>query len=194
MAIWRSALVGTAVLAALSLGSGAAFAARTYPDRSGDVKGGAGPDLVALRISNTRSAVTFQVRFATAPPLRAPTRAGGVDMLLISIDVPPLGPRPLLPGGEWPGANFALGTHGPSATGLMVKQGGPGIPVESRQIARFKIATRGASLTFSIPRRTLGKATWFAFSVAAAREMTQGPGGGIDLAPASGTLRYAMTG
>jgi hypothetical protein len=113
-------------------------------------------------------------------------------MLLIGIDVPPLGPRPIIPGGEWPGANFAVGTHGPSKTGLMVRLGQK-IPAESRLVARFTILTSGSTLTFSIPRRALGNPAWFTFSVAAAREMEEGAtGGGVDSAPARGTFRYAL--
>ncbi len=53
------------------------------------------------------------------------------------------------------GANFALGTHGSSRTGVLVKLG-EGIPQQSREVARFKIITTGSLLTFSIPRQALG--------------------------------------
>jgi hypothetical protein len=187
----RCARAGATALAVLSLGAGAAQAARTYPDRRGDVRGGAGPDLTEVRISDTKAAVTFRVRFATAPPLRTSTHGGWVDMLLIAVDVPPFGPQPRVPGGEWPGANYALGTHGPSATGMMVRLGtGSGT---SRRVATFKIATRGTNVSFSIPRSTLGKATSFRFTVAAARELGSETGGGVDLLPATGTLLYVLT-
>jgi hypothetical protein len=168
---------------------GIAFAATSYPDRVGDVKGGAGPDLASITLSSTKTTVTFRVRFAAAPPLRAGKR--WVDMLLIGVDVPPLGPGPRSPGGEWRGANFALGTHGPATTGLMVqlRQG------KSRPVTRFRIRTSGSTLSFSIPRRALGDPAWFAFSVAAARESVseEAAGGGVDTAPAQGTFRYTLT-
>ena len=177
----------------LALSSASVSAANRYPDRVGDVKGGAGPDVASVKVSNTATKVTFRVRFAREPPLGVSTSKGWVDMLLIGVDIPPLGPRPLSPGGPWPGANFAFGTHGPSKTGLIVRLGA-GIPQESRQVAKFKIITTGSTLVFSIPRRPLGEAACFRFTVAAAREVQNGSGGGLDLAPANGTFRYAFTG
>jgi hypothetical protein len=190
----RYSLLGVCALAVLLVISGAASAAKSYPDRVGDVRGGAAPDLASVTVSNTRTRVTFRVRFAKAPPLRVSTREGWIDMLLIGIDVPPLGPPPASPGGEWHGANFGLGTHGPAKTGLLVKLGED--PASgSRRVASFEIVTSGSALTFSIPRRALGSPAWFTFMVAAAREGEQeATGGGVDIAPDRGTFRYALTG
>jgi hypothetical protein len=186
----RHALPVAASFAAFFLVGGIAFAATRYPDRVGDVKGGVGPDLVSITISNTKTTVTFRVRFGKTPPLRVSSREGWAEMLLIGIDVPPLGPLPITPGGEWRGANFALGTHGPSKTGLLVRLGRGG----TRQVARFKIVTSGSTITFSVPRAALGNPAWFTFSVAAAREMDDGlDGGGVDVAPARGAFRYTLT-
>jgi hypothetical protein len=194
MSLRRCAAPGATLLAVLLLTSGVAFAAKGYSDRAGDVEGGTGPDIVSLKVSNTKTKVTFVVRFAKAPPLRVSPREGWVDMLLIGVDVPPLGPPPITPGGEWRGANFGLGTHGPSGTGQMVRLT-PTLPVESRRVATFRIVASGSTLTFSIPRRALGNPGWFTFMAAAAREMAdEGRGGGVDLAPARGTFRYALTG
>jgi hypothetical protein len=190
-ALRRWAVLGVCLLAVLLLICGVAFAAKSYPDRVSDVEGGAGPDIASVTVSNTKTKVTFGVRFVKAPPLRVSTREGWVDMLLIGIDVPPLGPRPVVPGGEWRGANFAAGTHGPSKTGQMVWLGRG----EYRRVASFKIVTSGSTLTFSVPRRALGSPTWFRFTVAAARELEEeATGGGVDWAPARGTFRYALTG
>ncbi|MFZ1879452.1 MAG: hypothetical protein WAU41_04735 [Gaiellaceae bacterium] len=168
-----------------------AFAAHSYPDRLRDVKGGHGPDITSIAVSNTKTAVTFHVSFANAPPLRMSTHEGWADMLLIGVDVPPLGPRPSIPGGPWPGANFYLGTHGPSKTGVMVRLG----QGENRRVANFKIVTLGSTLTFSVPRRALSNPAWFTFTVAAAREMAnEATGGGVDVAPNRGTFRYTLTG
>ena len=167
-----------------------ALAAQQYRDPVGDVKGGAGPDLVAVTLSNTASTLTFRVRFAHAPPLRVSQQEKWVDMLLIGIDVPPLGPPPVTAGGEWPGMNFALGTHGPSATGLLVRPGS----MHGAPPVRFKIVRSGATLSFSIPRRPLGGARTLAFSVAAAREgESPSTGGGFDVAPGRGTFRYRFS-
>jgi hypothetical protein len=183
------AAAGATVLAALALAGGAGgFASVTYPDRTGDVTGGAGPDLAAVTLSSTASRVTFRIRFTKAPPLRAGARQGWVDMLLIGIDVPPLGPKPL-PNGGWRGMDFALGTHGPSKTGLLVRLGGAG----TRRLARFPIVTAGSTMSFSIARRALGDPAWFRFQVAAARETEAETGGGVDFAPAARTtFRYAL--
>ena len=188
MSLGRYAAFGASLLAAFLLACGIAYAAKSYPDPAGDVAGGSGPDIVSITVSNTDASITFRVRFANTPPLRVSARQQWVDMLLIGIDAPPLGPGPVTPGGEWRGANFALGTHGPSRTGQLVRLG-----KSSRRIATFKIVTRGATLTFSIPRRALGSPKWFTFTTAAARETEQTTSGGFDLVPARGTYRYTLT-
>ena len=188
----RYASLGTSSLAVFVLLCGIAYAAKGYTDRAGDVAGGSGPDLVSIGLSNTKASITFRVRFTSAPPLRVSARQNWVDMLLIGIDVPPVGPRPVTPGGEWPGANFALGTHGPAKTGLLVRLGNR-VPEDSRRVATFRIVTTGATVTFSIPRRLLGRPRWFTFTVATARETEETSGGGVDFAPARGTFRYELT-
>lgn len=188
----RCASLGAAVLAVSVLLCGSAYAAKSYTDRTGDVTGGSGPDIVSIGLSNTKASITFRVRFSNTPPLRVSASQKWVDMLLIGIDVPPVGPRPVAPGGEWPGANFALGTHGPSKTGQLVRLG-KGISPNSQRVGTFKIVTRGATVTFSISRRSLGSPRWFTFTIATAREMEETSDGGIDLAPARGTFRYVLT-
>ena len=185
--VLRRPLLSVLLLLPAAAICGIALAAKTYADPVGDVRGGAGPDVTSLTVSNTASTLTFRVRFASAPPLGLSTRGKWVDMLLIGIDVPPLGPPPSTPGGEWLGADFAMGTHGPSETGQLVRLG----KKRSAPPIRFKIVTRGRTLSFSIPRRALGSPRWFTFNVAAAREgESQASGGGFDLAPGRGTFRY----
>jgi hypothetical protein len=183
-----------AVLAVLSVVCGVALAARSYSDRTGDVQGGAGPDIAKVTVSNTKTKVTFGVRFTAASPFGVSESEEWIDMLIIGIDTPPLGRQPA-PGQDWRDANFVLVTHGGMTTGVMqrVVQKGTRPP---RQVATFEIVTRGATLTFSIPRRALGKDTaWFAFYVAAGREtMQEGQGGGADYAPARGSFRYVLSG
>jgi hypothetical protein len=190
MTIRRLLLPALLLLTGLLVICGVAFAAKSYPDRAGDVKGGHGPDIVSVRLSNSAGTISFRIRFANAPPLRLSTRDHWVDMLLIGIDVPPLGPRPVRPGGEWPGANFALGTHGPSKAGQLVRLGRRG----STLVTTFKIVTSGRTLRFSIPRHALGNPRWFTFNAAAAREAeSEKTGGGLDLAPEHGTYRYELS-
>jgi hypothetical protein len=186
----RRCVLGFSVVVALLVVSAVALAAKSYGDRVGDVEGGAGPDIASVAVSNTTTKVTFAVRFAKAPPLRVDPKEAWIDMLLFGVDVPPLGARPV-PYGDWRGADYAFGTHGPSKTGVLVRLGHG----ESRQVARFRIVTSGSTLTFSIPRRALGSPAWFRFQVAAARETAnEGQGGGVDYAPARGTFRYLLTG
>lgn len=186
----RIPLLSTLLLVSAAAICGVAAAAKTYPDPIGDPTGGAAPDVAAVTVSNTASTLTFRVRFASAPPLRLSTREKWVDMLLIGIDVPPLGPPPSIPGGEWLGADFALGTHGPSKTGQLVRLG----KKHSAPPLRFKIVTRGRTLSFSVPRRALGNPHWFTFSVAAAREgESQASSGGFDVAPRHATFRYQLS-
>jgi hypothetical protein len=193
MSLRPYALLGVAVLAALSLVCGVALAAKSYPDRTGDVQGGLGPDLVSVTVASSKTRVTFGVRFTSASPFGFSESEEWIDMLIIGIDTPPLGRQPV-PGQDWRDADFVLATHGGMSTGVMqrVMQNGRRPP---RQVATFKVVTRGSTLTFSIPRSALGKnAAWFAFYVAAGREtMQEGHGGGADYAPARGSFRYAVT-
>jgi len=185
----RFAVIGALVLALAGI-CRVALAGKSFTDPVGDVKGGAGPDVTSITLSNTPSTITFHLRFASAPPLRVSTPGKWVDMLLIGIDVPPLGALPVAPGGEWAGADFALGTHGPSKTGLLVRLG----KKPSAPTTRFKIVTRGRTLSFSIPRHTIGSPRWFVFSVAAAREGdSRANGGGLDIAPGRGVFRYRLS-
>jgi hypothetical protein len=194
MALRPDAMSAVFVGAVVFLGCGVALAATDYPDRVGDVRREAAPDIASVRVSNTVTTVTFSVRFVKAPPLRTSRNPGWVDMLLVGIDVPPVGPPPVAPGGEWVGADFAIGTHGPSRTGRMVRLGRE-IPAKPRHVATMAIVTHRSTLTLSIPRRALGTPTWFRFSVAAAREKRgDESGGAVDVAPAQGTYRYVLTG
>ena len=193
MLLRRHVILGACSLVLLLLIAGTALAARTYPDPVGDVKGGKSPDVVSVRVSNTRTTVSFSVRFAEAPPLRFSTRERWVDMLLVGIDVPPVGALPVSPGGEWRGVDYALGAHGPSKTGQLVRT--PKAPDgRSRLVARVAILTRGSTVSFGVPRRALGNPAWFTFTVAAAREGEDESAGGFDTVPAKGTFRYVLTG
>lgn len=188
MALRRHLVLGATLFAVLVAACGGSSWPANFADPVGDVEQGR-PDLTPVRVSNTDSEITFAVRFATEPPLGFDEEERWVDMLLIGIDVPPLGPEPVVPGGEWSGADVALGAHGPSADVTLVRRG-------VRKPARFAIQASGSTLTFSVPRRALGDPDWFTFSVAAARESNDeaGDGGGFDVAPGQGTLRYTLTG
>lgn len=184
-------LAASAASLAIGLLGGSALAAHGYGDPPGDAR--QGPDVRAVTISNTRTTLAFAVRFASAPPLRVSAREGWVDMLLIGIDLPPIGPAPVAPGGEWRGAELALGTHGPSKTGLLVRLN----PLQEGRPTRLPITVAGSVLRLVVPRSALRGATWFRFSVAAAREWNEGsaepPGARPDIVPDRGTGRYALS-
>ena len=190
MSVRARVLVAGAGMLALLLVCGPALAARVYSDPVGDAR--LGPDVRSVAVSNTNADVTFRIRFTTAPALRVSPREGWIDMLLLGIDVPPLGPRPI-PDGDWLGADFAAGFHGPAKTGVLVRLG----QGSQKVVARFPGVTRGTTVTFSIPRRALGSPTWFAFEMAAAREWNDEgavpAGAKPDFAPARGTFRYTLT-
>jgi hypothetical protein len=158
------------------------LAAAAYPDPRGDVQGGAGPDILSVRVTHTPSALVFRVRFASAPPLSVGKRS--IDMLLVGIDVPPFGPAPAAEG--WRGADFSAGVHAGQASGRLVRMKVRGWPV----VARVPVATRGAEVSLTVPTKPLGAPASIRFTVAAGRESESG--GGSDLAPARGTYRYVI--
>ena len=177
-------MLGGTLAAALSLAAGCGDgSASAYRDRVGDVKGADGPDIATVTVSDTATSVRFRVRFASAPPLAASTSEGWVDMLLIGIDVPPLGPAPAPSG--WRGADFVVGLHGTQTAVRFRKMGSTGLDVLPATVA-------GDTLSFSIPRAALGNPDWFEFSVAAGRETERAGEGSEDYAPADGTFRYRL--
>ena len=133
----RVLLSGAAMLAFLVV-CGAALGARIYSDPAGDAR--LGSDMRSVAVSDTSTDLTFRIRFNTAPALRVSRREGWIDMLLLGIDVPPLGQRPI-PDGDWLGADFAAGFHGPAKTGVLVRLG----KGSQKVIARFPVVTRGTT-------------------------------------------------
>ena len=177
-----------ATIVAAGCGSGGA-ADRSLDDPAGDVPAAIGPDVVAVAVERDDDTITFRVRFAAAPPLDVSREDGWVDMLLVGIDVPPLGAPPVAPGGEWSGADFALGAHGPSSSGILVRLTAGESAPETR--TEIPIETDGATLSLSVPRRELGDPERFAVSIAAAREWNEPgdePAGAMpEVAPDTGT-------
>ena len=181
------------MVAALVAGCGGGHVERSLDDPAGDVTAATAPDVVGVSVERDDEAVTFRVRFAAAPPLGVSEEEGWIDMLLIGIDVPPLGPAPIAPGGEWRGADYALGAHGPSESGMLVRltHRKPDGDAASERRADVPIEIDGAALSLSLPVAELGGAETFALSVAAAREWNEAgeePAGATpDIVPDSGT-------
>jgi hypothetical protein len=185
MACRRFVLVLVPLALCLVVAAGAATAPKTFRDPARDVSGGRGPDVVAVTVSHTAKTVSFGVRFATAPPLRVSAREKWIDMLLIGVDVPPLGPAPTDTG--WLGINYVLGVHGTGTVAAFRNMGATGS-------SRLPATIRGATLTITVPRTKLGSPRWFVFNVAAARETDVESEGSADMAPAKGSFRYVLDG
>lgn len=189
----RFGVVAAALVLVLCIGVGCgaaknvAGAGTSFRDLSGDVQGGAGPDLTRVSVSQTASTVTFGFRFAKAPPLGVNVKKRWVDMLLVLIDVPPRGMKRVA--GGWSRPDYFVGSHGTDTTGMLVKAGKT---KQSSVIARPKVVVSGRTLSFSVSRSTLGNPAWIEFTVAAGRETSKATGGGSDSAPNSGTFHYAL--
>jgi hypothetical protein len=186
-------LLVAALLAAGCGPSGGGHVERSLEDPAGDVAPATGPDVVAVTVERNDATITFNVRFATAPPLGVSEQERWVDMLLIGIDLPPLGPPPTTPGGEWRGVDYALGTHGPSKTAMLVRltSGTAEDEATSERQADVPLETHGATLSLLVPREALGDPDTLVLSIAAAREWndpTDEPAGvAPDIAPDTGT-------
>ena len=188
----RAKIAAVLLVLALSVGVAAALAETTFVDPVGDVKGGAGPDITSISVSHTPAAVTFRLRFAKAPPLGVSASKRWVDMLIVGIDVPPRGLQRGSYG--WTGMDYYVGLHGTQNTALLVKPGTAKTP-RSTLLARYRVAVKGRTLSFSVSRHKLGNPAWFDFVVAAGREMSDqsAAGGGADEAPARGAFHYLLT-
>jgi len=180
----ETTLAGLMVLALVIVATaGAGTAVRRYSDVAGDVSG-AGPDITSVVVSHGIKRVTFTVRFAAAPPLGLSATEKWVDMLLVGIDVPPLGPTPVP--SSWRGVDYYFGLHGnDTGVALFARSG-------VRKFTRLTVVVRGASLTVSVPRSRLGNPKWFGFTVAAGREAEVETEGSADYAPAKGVFRYVL--
>lgn len=183
----RLSLLGAAlaIAAVAAVSAAAGLGPSTFTDRRGDVQGGAGPDIAAVTISHTATAVRFSIRFTTAPALRGGIEERWMEMLLVGIDAPPLGPSPKATG--WFGANYWLGLHTGQTTAVLVEKA-------SRRSIRLPATTRGATIVISVPRARIGNPRWFGFIVAAGREGENEAEGGSDYAPAKGVFRYTLGG
>lgn len=168
-------LVVAALFAVGCGSSGDSSVERTLEDPAGDVAATTGPDVVAVTVERDDETIIFRVRFATALPLTVSEEEGWVDMLLIGVDVPPPGPPPAAPGGEWRGADYFLGTHGPSEKGMLVRLAASASEGEAtwEQRADIPIAIDGATLSLLVPRDELGDPGTLAISIAAAREWNE---------------------
>ena len=194
-------ICGSALLVAALLNAGCGSSTsgnveRSLEDPAGDVATATGPDVVAVTVERDDETIRVNVRFADAPPLGLSEEEGWVDMLLIGIDLPPLGPPPSMPGGEWRGVDYALGTHGPSETGALVRltRGAAENEGTLERQADVPLETDGATLSLLVPREALGDPETLVLSIAAAREWNDAadePAGVTpDIVPDTGTWAF----
>ncbi len=182
---------GTAPTTAAPATTAGTTGARTYRGTEGNVPAGT-PDLTAVRISDDFTTVHLVFRFGSAPPLRTSTSGGWTDMLLMGIDVPPIGPGPTPSG--WTGLDYALGMHGVDDRAVFRAMSPvPGVDAPpQRETLRSTVS--GREIRIDLPRRLIGNPTYFAFNVAVGREggaETSSAGG--DSIPATGTARYTLS-
>ena len=177
-----------------STAAGTASTGRTYRDAAGDVPAGT-PDLTSVSISNDASTVRVRFRFANAPPLSTSPSGEWTDMLLMGIDVPPIGPGPTPSG--WTGLDYALGMHGVDDRAVfrsmqpgLGADGGTGMAPGLRTL---RSRTQGREVTIALPVALLGNPKYFDFTVAVGREGgDEASSAGGDMIPARGTARYRL--
>lgn len=151
------------------------------------------PDLTALTIASDATTVRLRFTFRSAPPLSAGAGGGWTDMLLMGIDVPPIGPTPT-PGG-WTGLDYALGMHGVDDRAVFRAMqprfgerggvgGAPGLRTLGSRVS-------GREIHIDLPRALIGNPAYFDFQAAVGREGSDESGEG-DLLPDTGTARYRL--
>ena len=172
-----------ALVLVIAVSAGAGTVVKRYSDAAGDARG-AGPDITSVAVSHDAKRVTFTVRFAVAPPLGLSAKEKWVDMLIVGIDVPPLGTTPVP--SSWKGVDYYFGLHGNDTSVALFAR------TAVRKFTRLPVVVRGASVTVSVPRARLGNPKWFGFAVAAGREAEVEAQGSADYAPAKGVFRYVL--
>lgn len=164
--------------------------ARVYRDGVGDVPAGT-PDLAEVRISNDAEQVHLVVRFASAPPLRTSPSGRWTDMLLMGIDVPPIGPGPTPSG--WTGLDYALGMHGVDVRARFRPMENATTPGTRPDVRTLESHVRGREIALDLPIAWIGKPAFFDFNVAVGREgEDEASSAGGDQIPGRGTARYTL--
>jgi hypothetical protein len=162
---------------------------RVYRAAPGDTPGGQ-THVTQVRISNDADSVRLVFRFSSAPPLRNSVSEGWTDMLLMGIDVPPIGPGPT-PNG-WTGLDYALGMHGVDARARFRAMEGATTPGTRPDTRTLQSQVDGRQIAVTLPRAWIGNPAFFEFNVVAAREGADESSGGGNQIPAQGTARYTL--
>lgn len=160
-----------------------ALGADRFTDPRGDA-GGVGPDVTAVTLSHTDTALTIAVEFANAPPLAFDEDERYTDMLLIGIHTDDdLGRADV---------EFYTGAHGVDLTRAPVVRAGSERP--RAQVGTAEIDVDGATLEVTVERSLLDDPEEVAVSVAVGREYVaeDAAGGRGDEAPATGAFRHSL--
>jgi hypothetical protein len=171
------------LIAALFALPATALGSDRFTDPKGDAQG-SGPDITAVTLSHTDTALTIAVEFANAPPLAFDEDERYTDMLLIGIHTDDdLGRADV---------EFYTGAHGVDLTRAPVVRAG--IESPRAQVGTAALAVDGATLSLTVERSLLDDPEEIAVSVAAGREYVDegAAGGGGDEAPATGAFRYSL--
>jgi hypothetical protein len=172
------------VIAAIFALPATALGSDRFTDPRGDARG-SGPDVTAVTLSHTDTALTIAVEFANAPPLAFDEDERYTDMLLIGIHTDDDLDRT--------DVEFYTGAHGVDLSRAPVVRAG----IESPQakVGTAQIAVDGATLSLTVERSLLDDPDEIAVSVAAGREYVdeEAAGGGGDGAPATGAFSYSLT-
>ena len=155
-----------------------------FTDPRGDARG-SGPDVTAVTLTHTDTALTIEVEFANAPPLAFDADERYTDLLLIGIHTDDdLGRTDV---------EFYTGVHGVDLTGAPVVRAG----IESPRppVGTAVVDVDGPTVSLTIERSLLDDPKEIAVAVAAGREYVDedAAGAGGDEAPATGAFRYSLT-
>ena len=155
-----------------------------FTDARGDA-GDVGPDVTAVTLSHTDTALTIAVEFVDAPPLAFDEAEAYTDMLLIGIHT-----DDDLGRGD---VEFYTGAHGIDLTRAPVVRAG--IETPRAQVGTAQVEVDGSTLEVTVERSLLDDPEEVAVSVAAGREyVAEDAAGNGDEAPATGAFRHSLAG
>jgi hypothetical protein len=176
-------IVATLIAALFALPA-TALGSDRFTDPRGDARG-SGPDVTAVTLSRTDTALTIAVEFANAPPLAFDEDESYTDMLLVGIHTDDDLDRT--------DVEFYTGAHGVDLARAPVVR--TGIESPGAQVGTAALAVDGATLSLTVERSLLDDPDEVAVSVAAGREYVgeDAAAGGGDEAPATGAFSYSLT-
>jgi hypothetical protein len=188
------------MLAVLLLTATPALADERFTDPGGDVRGGPGPDIISVVVSQPDTGkVSIAVEFAADPPLGVDVVQGSTDMLLVLLDTGE-------PSASAQDADYATGVHGANLTESV----GTGAPLRDLRDLRdlreqpdmtgdygirmgiVGVAVAGRTVTLTIPLDAIGNPDRVDFVLGTGREGPEGASGGSDGYPDEGWQTYLL--